>query len=216
MTSRPLLLAGAAGLAKETLAAVRARGERSVLGMLDDNPATHGTIVDGVPVLGPLDAVGDHPDTDVVVCIASPKDLGRRRRVVERLALPVERFATVTHPAASIAPGCELGPGSIYLAGAVVTAAQRVGAHVVAMPHTTITHDDEVSDFVLFASAACLSGSVSVGASAYLGSGSLVREGLTIGAGSLIGMGSVVLTDVPPGEVWIGNPARRLRAFDQN
>jgi acetyltransferase-like isoleucine patch superfamily enzyme len=25
-------------------------------------------------------------------------------------------------------------------------------------------------------------------------------------------MGSVVLRDVPPGEVWVGNPARRLRA----
>jgi acetyltransferase-like isoleucine patch superfamily enzyme len=25
-------------------------------------------------------------------------------------------------------------------------------------------------------------------------------------------MGATVLTDVPPGEVWVGSPARRLRA----
>jgi len=39
-----------------------------------------------------------------------------------------------------------------------------------------------------------------------------VREGVTVGAWSLIGMGSVVLRDVPPGEVWIGGPARFLRS----
>ncbi|MBA2390657.1 MAG: acetyltransferase, partial [Geodermatophilaceae bacterium] len=46
---------------------------------------------------------------------------------------------------------------------------------------------------------------------AYLGSGALLREGLAVGAGAVIGMGSVVLEDVPAGQVWVGNPARRLR-----
>lgn len=215
MTARPLLLVGAGGLAREVLAAVRAATDgRTVLGYLDDNPALHGRHLQGLPVLGPLDAVAEHPDADVVICIASPKDPSRRRRVVERLGLPSERYATVIHPAASIAPGTELGHGSIFLACTVVTAAQVIGAHVVAMPHTTITHDDRVSDFVMFATAVSLSGTVTVGQSAYLGSGALVREGLTIGAGALIGMGAVVLQDVPPSEVWVGNPARRLRTFD--
>jgi serine acetyltransferase len=39
----------------------------------------------------------------------------------------------------------------------------------------------------------------------------MVREHVTVGAGSVVGMGSVVLRDVPAGEVWAGNPARRLR-----
>lgn len=45
-----------------------------------------------------------------------------------------------------------------------------------------------------------------------MGAGSLVREYTTVGAWSLTGMGSTVLADVPPGEVWAGSPARRLRA----
>jgi len=36
----------------------------------------------------------------------------------------------------------------------------------------------------------------------------------TIGDKCLVGMGSVVLDDVPPHEVWVGNPARRLRTLD--
>ena len=34
---------------------------------------------------------------------------------------------------------------------------------------------------------------------------------VTVGAWSLVGMGSVVLGDVPPAEIWAGNPARLLR-----
>lgn len=40
----------------------------------------------------------------------------------------------------------------------------------------------------------------------------LVRAGecLTIGDRAVIGAGSVVTTDVPAGEIWVGNPARRV------
>jgi acetyltransferase-like isoleucine patch superfamily enzyme len=68
-----------------------------------------------------------------------------------------------------------------------------------------------VGDYVTLASGVKLGGGVAVDEGAYLGAGAMVREGVRVGAWSQIGMGSVVLRDVPPGEVWVGNPARRLR-----
>ncbi|MBY8849403.1 acetyltransferase [Saccharothrix longispora] len=219
MTSRPLLLVGAGGLAREVLAAVAAVNTATptwdVLGLLDDNPARHGDLVDGVPVLGPSDAVADHPDAQVVLCVASTRNQAGRRQVAARLGLPAERYATVVHPLASVAPGVEIGAGSVLLAFVAVTAPQVIGSHVVVMPHVTITHDDSVADHVTFAARVALAGGVTVGEAAYLGSGALVREGLSIGAGALVGMGAVVLTDVPPFEVWAGTPARRLRGLSQ-
>jgi sugar O-acyltransferase (sialic acid O-acetyltransferase NeuD family) len=218
VTARPLLIIGAGGLSRETLSAVAAINtvapQWTVTGFVDDDPALHGRIVDGVPVLGPTDLVAEHQDAAVVLTIASSRNLGTRKKIVRRLGLPLERYATIVHPAASVAPGTEVGAGSVFLAGSVVTAPQAVGAHVVAMPHTTITHDDQISDYVMFASGVLLSGTVTVGESAYLGSGSMVREGLTIGAGAFLGMGAVVLQDVPPAELWVGNPARRLRTMN--
>lgn len=205
----PLILVGAGGLARETLAA--ARDSWKVLGFVDDNPALHGQEVDGSPVIGPLDAIHDHPDAQVVICTARTTDLGSRKRISERLALPVERYATVVHPTASIAAGTVIGAGSVVLAFVVVTAPQEIGQHVVVMPHVTITHDDQVSSYVTFAARVALAGNVSVGEAAYLGSGALVREGLSVGAGALIGMGAVVLENVPDNEVWAGVPARRIR-----
>ena len=46
---------------------------------------------------------------------------------------------------------------------------------------------------------------------ATIGSGATLLCGVTIGAGAVVGAGSVVTKSVPPGEVWAGNPARRLR-----
>jgi sugar O-acyltransferase (sialic acid O-acetyltransferase NeuD family) len=226
MAARPLLFVGAGGLARETLAAVRA-GARSgpvrsepgrsepgrwdPVGMLDDDPARHGSDVDGVPVLGGTDTVHTRPDALVVLCVANARDPGGRARVAARLGLPDDRYATVVHPAASVAAGVRLGVGSILLAGCVVTAPQAVGRHVVAMPQVLLTHDDEVGDFVTLAGQAGLAGGVRVGAAAYIGAGAKIREGVSIGAGAVVGMGAVVLTDVPAGEVWAGSPARFLR-----
>lgn len=211
---QPLLLIGSGGLAREVLAALRSAPPPrpwQVLGVLDDAPARHGRTVDGVPVLGPVELVADHPDAAVVLCTASTRDQGSRHRLAARLGLEPQRYATVVHPAASLAPGTEVGAGSVLLAGVVVTAPQRIGAHVVAMPQVLLTHDDAIGDHVTLAGRVCLSGGVRVGEGAYVGAGALIREGLSIGAWSLVGIGSVVLGDVPDHEVWVGNPARRLR-----
>jgi acetyltransferase-like isoleucine patch superfamily enzyme len=96
------------------------------------------------------------------------------------------------------------------LAGCVLTAQVTIGCHVVAMPQVTMTHDDVVSDFATLCAAVTLGGSVHIGEAAYLGMASCVRERVIIGAGALIGMGAVVLSDVPPHQVWVGNPAHPL------
>jgi hypothetical protein len=39
---------------------------------------------------------------------------------------------------------------------------------------------------------------------------SSVRQDLTVGAAATLGMGAVVTRHVPPGETWVGSPARAL------
>ena len=208
---QPLLLVGSGGFARETAATVRQLSQWALLGFCDDDPSRHGTEVDGIPVLGPAELVHEQADAAVVLCVASSLRPASRVTLAERLGLPPERYATLVHPTSSVAPGAELGSGTVLLAGAVITAPQRVGSHVAVMPLTVLTHDDEVGDFATFATSVALGGSVTIGRAAYLGAGALVRENCTVGAGALVGMGSVVLDDVPPGQVWVGNPARRLR-----
>ena len=209
-----LVIVGAGGFARETAQAVADAGEFKLLGHLDDNPALHGTDVDGVPVLGGCDLVHELTGARVVICVGNPRDYAARARLVRRLALPADRYATVIHPTASVSETSEVGPGSVLLAHCALTAAVRVGAHVAVMPQVVLTHDDVVEDFATLTSGVRLGGGVRLEQGAYVGSGALVREGTTVGAWSLVGMGSAVLGDVPPGEVWVGSPARRLRAAE--
>ena len=217
--ARALYIVGAGGFARETaqlLATCAPALGRSLrlLGFLDDDPELAGLTVDGVSVLGPSTAVYDAPHTSVVLCVGSPRNPLARMRLAERLDLPPQRYATLVHPSVSVSVDSVLGPGTVLLAQTVLTAGVRVGAHVAMMPRVVLTHDDVVQDFATLASGVVLGGGVQVGRGAYIGAGAMVREQVTIGAGSIVGMGSVVLRDVPPGEVWAGNPARRLRVLD--
>jgi sugar O-acyltransferase (sialic acid O-acetyltransferase NeuD family) len=213
-----LLIIGAGGFGREAAEAVGAVNDDEptyeLLGFLDDNPDAAGTEVDGIPVLGPISSVGDHPEAKIIVSTGHPGFYFSRKRIVERLGLPRDRYATLIHPLASVGRSVEVGGGTVLLAGVVATAAVRIGAHVAVMPGAVFTHEDVVGDYATFGSGARLAGRVTVAEGAYVGSGALIRESRSVGSWALVGMGSVVLEDVPSAEVWAGVPARRLRKVD--
>jgi sugar O-acyltransferase (sialic acid O-acetyltransferase NeuD family) len=214
VTPTPLLLVGAGGLARETLELVRAlnAGARAwrVVGLLDDDPDMQGRSVHDVEVIGPSEAVHDHPAARVAVCVASPGNPEGRLAVVSRLGLVAERYATLVHPTAVVARSASVGSGSILHAGTVLTADVTLGTHVVVMPQVVLTHDDRIGDGVTFGAGVRVAGGVTIESGAYVGSGALLREHVVVGSGSVIGMGAVVTQSVPAAEVWAGVPARRL------
>jgi sugar O-acyltransferase (sialic acid O-acetyltransferase NeuD family) len=214
--ARRLVLVGAGGFARETAELVRAlnrvRRTFDLLGYLDDDPALLGQRRTGLPVIGPLEWIHDHPDVAVTVCIGSPASPAARRGVVARLGLDPDRFATLVHPRADLGRTVEVGAGSVIHAGCFITADVRLGRHVEMMPGTVLTHDDTIGDGVTFGAGVRVAGGVDIGTDAYIGSGACLRERLVVGAGSVVGMGAVVLDDVPAGEVWAGNPARFIRS----
>lgn len=56
---------------------------------------------------------------------------------------------------------------------------------------------------------------VTVEDGASIGMGALIGAGVTIGKNAMIGMGAVVTKDVPAGETWVGNPARKIKQYKQ-
>ncbi len=45
---------------------------------------------------------------------------------------------------------------------------------------------------------------------AFIGAGSYILKGVTVGKYSVVGAGSVVTHDIPSGEIWGGNPAKKI------
>lgn len=45
---------------------------------------------------------------------------------------------------------------------------------------------------------------------AFIGAGSYILKGVTVGKYSVVGAGSVVTKQIPEGEIWAGNPAKKI------
>jgi sugar O-acyltransferase (sialic acid O-acetyltransferase NeuD family) len=209
-TEQDVILVAASGLAREVIA-VAPRGIR-IVGILDDDPAKHGTAVGGVPVLGGLPEAAARGEAKLAVCAGKG---AARRGIVHRLAelgVRAADYATIVGPGVRVPRGTRIGAGSIVLPGVVITADIAIGRHVVLMPNVTLTHDDVLDDYATLAAGVALGGSVEVGEAAYLGMNAGVRERVRVGADAVVGMGAAVLRDVPRGETWVGVPARAIDA----
>ncbi|MGO2005046.1 NeuD/PglB/VioB family sugar acetyltransferase [Arthrobacter rhombi] len=204
-----LLLIAAGGLARETIASIRATGDHHLVGLLDDDAALHGRNIAGVRVLGGIEMAatsGDH----MLICAGSGAARAAVSARLEAWGVAHDQFATHVHSTAVIGEGTVIGAGSIILAGTVLTCDVRIGHQVVLMPQVTLTHDDDIADFVTLAAGASVGGRVEIGRCSYLGMNAAVRQDLKIGEDAVLGMGAVLLEDLPTGETWAGNPARMI------
>ena len=179
-------------------------------GFLDDDELKWGSQLRGASVLGPLRSAMDYPIAAFVDALGSPRNFARRAALLA--AIPRDRFLTLAHPRAHISPNAHVGPGSLVYPHVVIGPGATIGTHVTILANVVVNHDVVIGDYSIVASAASLSGGVHIGECCYIGAGSHVREHTVIGEGSLVGMGSVVIREVPPHTVVVGNPARVLRA----
>lgn len=108
-----------------------------------------------------------------------------------------------------------IGPGSNIIA-AISTI--RIGNKVMFGPNVTILAGDHRTDIV---------GSymkdvveklpendldVTIEEDVWIGANTVILKGVTIGKGSVVGASSVVLKDIPPYSIYVGNPGIKIRS----
>ena len=57
---------------------------------------------------------------------------------------------------------------------------------------------------------------VSIGDHVFVGANTIILKGVNIGEKAIIGAGSVVTRDIPAGEIWAGNPAKKIGMVPEN
>lgn len=105
-----------------------------------------------------------------------------------------------------IEEGARIGDRVTLKSGVYVWSGVTLENDVFCGPNATFTNDPRPRSRIkpeAFAQTRVCSG-------ASLGAGSVILPGVTIGRNALVGAGAVVTKDIPEGEVWAGNPARRL------
>lgn len=94
----------------------------------------------------------------------------------------------------TIGDNCFIGHGVIFINDNYPRAAR---------PDGSIETDEDWADRFV---------KTNIGNHVSIGSNVTILGNITIGDGSIIGAGSVVTKDVPTGEIWAGNPARKIRS----
>ena len=77
-----------------------------------------------------------------------------------------------------------------------------------------IAHNCFIGKGSLLTACAEISGSVTLGKNVWLGPNCSLNNKISIGDKSFIGLGAVVTKNIPPNEVWAGNPARFIKKIE--
>lgn len=162
-------------------------------------------ITNGRKLLGIADLT---PDDLVVIAIA---DKDARRAVAWKCEKRGLKFGNISATEHISYDDVNVGVGSIFCAGTVVTSNVEIGKHFHCNLNSYVAHDCKIGDFVTFAPNVCCNGNITIEDDVYIGTGALLKPGITIGRGAVIGMGAVVLKDVPEGVTVVGNPAKPLK-----
>lgn len=108
-----------------------------------------------------------------------------------------------------------IGHGCIIREGVRVHAGcerpTSIGDGTLLMSGSHVGHDVTMGPLCEVAPNAVIGGCATIGRAVKIGMNATVLPHVHIGDGARIGAGSVVNRDVPPGETWVGVPARRIR-----
>ncbi|HJV25443.1 MAG TPA: acetyltransferase [Aromatoleum sp.] len=212
--SRPLVIYGAGGFGREVLQVVRDINDArprtwDPIGFAVDQAFASTSLVQGLPVVGSVDWLAQHPEVEVVIAIGSP---AARRHIVRRVVQEAgNRFATLLHPHAWLGQDVRVGEGSVICAGALVTTDISIGSHVHVNIGATIGHDAVLKDFVTLNPSVNVSGNVQLAEGVEVGTGSVLLPKVSVGEWAIVGAGAVVTKEVPADATVVGAPAKVIK-----
>jgi sugar O-acyltransferase (sialic acid O-acetyltransferase NeuD family) len=214
MAPLEIVVYGASGFGRQVMFwledAAAGRDDWRVAGFLDDDPAAHGDVRTGHPVLGGgewIEGRGGGAPVAVVLGIAVP---AVKERLAARASGAGARLLTVIHPTAVLSRHATVGEGSVVGPFNVLSTDVVVGRCATVNTACTLGHDVTVGDFAALLPGCNLSGHVDIGPGATIGTNAAVVQHVSVGAGATLGAGSTALGDVPAGATAVGTPARVL------
>jgi sugar O-acyltransferase (sialic acid O-acetyltransferase NeuD family) len=179
-------------------------------GLLDNDPAKHGTDFYGLPVIGGCELIAQlaGPDVGFVSLIT-----GNTRARYETGRAIVDAGGVLTnliHPSVDLTL-THWGVGNYIQEAVIIQAEVRVGDNCSIHMGAIVGHESNIGNSVFIAHAVSISGACSIGDGTFIGTNATILPRTKIGKWATIGAGCVVTKDVPDYAVAVGNPAKVIK-----
>jgi sugar O-acyltransferase (sialic acid O-acetyltransferase NeuD family) len=214
MALKEVVIIGGGYGCQEVLAIINSINEKGlplkVLGILDDDPNLFNCFIGDKKVLGGLkDWLMFDDKVNFILAIGTYSNLELRKKIIDFLQIPVERFVKLIDPRAIILiEQDEIGYGCIIHSNVIIHPLSKIGNFVVISASTVIGVANIVIDYALLAAGIVTATNITFGACSFVGSGAVIAPNVQIGCKSLVALGSVVFKDIEHGHKVIGNPAK--------
>ena len=206
-----LLIIGAGNIGGFISYNLNAFGQYDLLGFLDDDPSKAGAQLYGSTVLGNVASIEDymgHEQLAVVVGIANPTVKARIAQMLERYNVIFPNFIG---PQVWISEKVLLGQGIIIYPGTTINYECNIDNFVIINMNCAIGHNCDFGQYATLAPGVNLAGFTNIGKHANIGIGATTIQGIQIGDYAQVGGQTMMIKDVPPHSVIVGNPARIIR-----
>lgn len=206
-----ILVVGTGGLAREFSSYFL--GDFNIVGFSSVNQNEHSDFnLPGKLFIGEItpDVVGT---ANVVIAVGNPS---LRKKLAGELNLLGFTFPAIIHPSSVVSSRAVIQNGVIILPNCVVSPNVIIKNFCYINFGVGVGHDAILGKYAQINPGSQLGGFTQIGDETLVGSGSTILQGVKIGNKVTIASGSVVFSQVSDGATMLGNPARRMRAFEKH
>lgn len=173
------------------------------------------TEVDGYPVLGKIKDIPKLLNEGYYFAWGIHL-IGRNVKTAEvfrKINIPEEKWATIVHKSAFIDPSVVLEPGVFVMYNAYIAPRTHIGKCSMIKANTNIGHDVNIGALSHIAMGAIVVSCVNIGFCSDVAVGATVLAHSTIGNYAMLGASSLLTHDIPDNEIYVGSPAKLLKAM---
>lgn len=191
--------------------AVKEKDENiNFLGFIDNDPGKKGQTFLGLPVFGGFEVAEKFIKKGNYFVNLITRDCITRLETSLAISKMGGQFTNFIHPSVNLEM-VRMGVGNYIQEGVILQANVLIRNNSSVHMASLIGHESSIGHSVFIAHGCNISGLVKIEDGVFVGTGVTVIPRLKIGKFSFIGAGTVVIKDVPPYSVVVGNPGRIIK-----
>ncbi len=214
MKRKNIIIIGAGNTADEIypiLQNLKKNKQFNIQAILDDDKRYYKKKIHDIPIYIGIENAKKYKNAFFVFGIGSFKNKNKRKKILDKTSLDVERFPNIIDTSAKIENNVNLGYGNIVYPHSVICSGTKIKNFCIFTYHNILAHNVVVNSFSIFGSRTSILNNTKIGKEVFVGANVLVGENILVDDYSTIVMGSVVFTNIKKRQIVFGNPAKVIK-----